>query len=283
MEKEMNLKRAYLVLLAAMFLPGLALAQDAEIIARFDTNLVFMDANPVETSIVHRECNTGLPLNQLAELGHLGFVEFISTLLPAEEEIFSCSITATAVPNYTAHYSELGEVFTEVPCNYTGLELDASDWSVECHIRMVPDPAEVTVSKDWVVTGAVGDDPLEHAVVVAKSPDPDVIVGSAPCVVGPGYCLNLEFHGADPSDEMFYVKTGYLGETVTLHEIVADSSVETENDCYGTVTVYPGGSASCGFTNTVFFEGIPTLSQYGMAIMALLMLGVGFIGFRRFV
>jgi hypothetical protein len=33
----------------------------------------------------------------------------------------------------------------------------------------------------------------------------------------------------------------------------------------------------------VFFEGIPTLSQYGMAIMALLMLGVGFVGFRRFV
>ena len=36
-------------------------------------------------------------------------------------------------------------------------------------------------------------------------------------------------------------------------------------------------------TNTVFFEGIPTLNQYGMAIMALLMLGVGFVGFRRFV
>jgi hypothetical protein len=36
-------------------------------------------------------------------------------------------------------------------------------------------------------------------------------------------------------------------------------------------------------TNTVFYEGIPTLNQYGMAIMALLMLGMGFVGFRRFV
>jgi hypothetical protein len=36
------------------------------------------------------------------------------------------------------------------------------------------------------------------------------------------------------------------------------------------------------FTNTVFFEGIPTLSQYGLALMALLMLGVGMVGFRRF-
>ena len=39
----------------------------------------------------------------------------------------------------------------------------------------------------------------------------------------------------------------------------------------------------CTITNTESFEGIPTLSQYGMAIMALLMLGVGFIGMRRFV
>jgi hypothetical protein len=30
-------------------------------------------------------------------------------------------------------------------------------------------------------------------------------------------------------------------------------------------------------------EGIPTLSQYGLALMALLMLGIGFIGFRRFI
>ncbi|MBT8060186.1 MAG: IPTL-CTERM sorting domain-containing protein [Gammaproteobacteria bacterium] len=32
----------------------------------------------------------------------------------------------------------------------------------------------------------------------------------------------------------------------------------------------------------MFFEGIPTLSQWGMALMALLMLGVGLVGFRRF-
>ncbi|NNJ79124.1 MAG: IPTL-CTERM sorting domain-containing protein, partial [Xanthomonadales bacterium] len=41
--------------------------------------------------------------------------------------------------------------------------------------------------------------------------------------------------------------------------------------------------AGCDVEGTVFFEGIPTLSQYGMAIMVLLMLGVGFVGMRRFV
>jgi hypothetical protein len=34
----------------------------------------------------------------------------------------------------------------------------------------------------------------------------------------------------------------------------------------------------------VFFEGggIPTLNQYGLILMALLMLGIGAVGFRRF-
>ena len=41
-----------------------------------------------------------------------------------------------------------------------------------------------------------------------------------------------------------------------------------------------GDAESCTIR---FFEGIPTLNQYGLAILALLMLGVGFVGFRRFV
>jgi hypothetical protein len=45
----------------------------------------------------------------------------------------------------------------------------------------------------------------------------------------------------------------------------------------------PGGSESCTFTNTIFFEGIPTLNQYGLALLALLMLGIGAVGLRRFV
>ena len=44
-----------------------------------------------------------------------------------------------------------------------------------------------------------------------------------------------------------------------------------------------GDEIACEIVNTVFFEGIPTLNQYGMAILALLMLGVGLVGFRRLV
>ena len=59
-------------------------------------------------------------------------------------------------------------------------------------------------------------------------------------------------------------------------------------------TVAPGGeleimpadagkTITCTVTNTsVFFEGIPTFSQFGRAILALLVLAVGLVGFRRF-
>ena len=44
-----------------------------------------------------------------------------------------------------------------------------------------------------------------------------------------------------------------------------------------------GNTITCTVTNTfAFFEGIPTLSQFGRGIMALLMLALGVVGFRRF-
>lgn len=60
-----------------------------------------------------------------------------------------------------------------------------------------------------------------------------------------------------------------------------NNAVEVDNGCTN-LTVSVGQGAACTVTNTVFFEGIPTLSQYSMAILALLMLGIGVIGFRRF-
>ena len=64
-------------------------------------------------------------------------------------------------------------------------------------------------------------------------------------------------------------------------EKITQSGVESIDDCAWR-DIPAGDSSDCTFTNTVFFEGIPTLSQYGLALMALLMLGMGMVGFRRF-
>ena len=61
-----------------------------------------------------------------------------------------------------------------------------------------------------------------------------------------------------------------------------DSAVEVDNGC-GSLTVSAGQGASCTITNTVFFEGIPTLDRFGLAILVLLTLGVGGVAFRRMV
>ena len=52
--------------------------------------------------------------------------------------------------------------------------------------------------------------------------------------------------------------------------------VEAENECAGYATLSAGEKHRCTIYNSVFFEGIPTLSQYGMAIMARLLLAAVF-------
>ena len=71
------------------------------------------------------------------------------------------------------------------------------------------------------------------------------------------------------------------GTDCTVTMVPADNAVEGDS-CTFSFDI-GDEEAGCDVAGTVFFEGIPTLSQYGMAIMALLMLGVGFVGMRRFV
>ncbi len=74
----------------------------------------------------------------------------------------------------------------------------------------------------------------------------------------------------------------YPSSNCRVEETVFDSAVEIDNGCNDLEISAASGGASCLITNTVFFEGIPTLNQYGMALLALLMLGLGLVGFRRF-
>jgi len=57
--------------------------------------------------------------------------------------------------------------------------------------------------------------------------------------------------------------------------------IEEDNGC-GRIKVSAGDAVECEIINTVLFEGIPTLNEYGIAVLALLMLGAGLAGFLRF-
>ena len=280
----MNLKRAFLILIAATFLPGMAFAQ---VDLRIETSVIYDDGNPLAEAVVTKVCNDGLPLQAVETLGHMDTVTFVTTDLGLLGWV--CTVTAVFDGNYIADYIADGGLGGTDGCVFED-DVDVGD--VGCLIELNPAPALVTVGKSWVMSGSVGDDVDTEATIVAKADMEDVIVGSTPCLIGDmavgqngygDYCLELHFFGENPADQSFLVETGYLGEIITLSEVGGDRSLEVSHDCGGSVRVTPGSTASCDFTNTVFFEGIPTLSQYGLAIMALLMLGVGFVGFRRFV
>ena len=65
-------------------------------------------------------------------------------------------------------------------------------------------------------------------------------------------------------------------------ESTAFSGVEADNGCADWIPVLIGDATkSCTIINTVFLEGIPTLSDLGKLLFALLMLGSGFIAIRR--
>ena len=277
----MNLKRAFLILIAATFLPGMAFAQ-----LRIDTSVEYLDENPVAVVVVNKQCDDGLPLDDSETLGHKDSVVFVTTDLGAA---FTCTVTAVWDGNYSAMYVTDSGTPSTTPCTFT--EQSGSDGDNTCEIGLTPDQATVIVGKSWESSGAVGDEINYEAVIIARAAE-GVIDGATPCLVNggepgldvdPEFCLKLKFSGKNPADQSFKVFTGYDGAIIGLKEDAGDSSVETTDDCNGAVSVTPGSTATCAFTNTVFFEGIPTLSQYGLAIMALLMLGVGFVGFRRFV
>ena len=272
----MNMKRATTVLLAAMLLPGIAMAQ-IDTRATFSVTKDFADGNDLDEVTVSIDCNTGVILDQDKVLGDNDSVEFVVTGFT--DATLNCSISESDGTNgYTATYLSNGLDDT-TECAWTQI---ADGTAGTCDITNTPDEVSIVVTKDWVLTGDNNGVDLEYGLKAycdnvfneqesGSSSSYDKI-GSIYGQVGPA-----------SKNHTFKFRPGFPISRCYVDERVYDSAIEVDSeDCKG-LTLSAGGGASCTITNTVFFEGIPTLSQYGMAIMALLMLGVGFVGFRRFV
>jgi len=275
----MNLKRAFLITTTALLLPGMAMAQVAD--ARFLVSKTFTDGNTASINVVIT-CNTGVPLSQNADITAASPVGFV--VASFDSTVGSCTITEDGEAGYTGSYVANGGTASATSC-----VIDDTNFVVDgdqtCAITNSPTPVQVSVTKEWNLEGAGGNEVDMDSTFYVTSMGS--ITGGAPCLDGPFgegsdyYCSMLTFSGAGTQSVAVTPEVG--GTVVNIDEDNQDSAVVVTNDCGGSVTVSPGDAAeSCAFTNTVFFEGIPTLNQYGMAILALLMLGVGFVGFRRF-
>ncbi len=290
----MNIKRVFLVLATVLLMPGLVMAGvSVPGSADFFVNLTFTpDTGKTADALINCENVIAPNSDEETDLGDGDQAQFEIDSLSIN--LASCDVSVAAVSGYTADYSigagSDGGTADSAHCHFGppltvgGEENGGGDGVFVCDVEMVADDVTFTVWKTWDITLVGGEfvDP-DYTVtlfcdeVITDDDDAD----SCDNDEGVYWCTWIE---SGTSDVHVWVDVDATGDApgCWADESVEDSSVETDNNC-GFRTIAVGSSSSCTIENTVFFEGIPTLNQYGLAIMALLMLGVGFVGFRRFV
>jgi len=242
--------------------------------ATFEVNKVFTDGNPGEVDVT-LNCFTGLPLTQTQTISEDQNVVFVVT--DYDDGELDCEVVEEDVTGYSAEYNN-GDTTDDESCVFDDVAFSASE---TCTITNSPDPVEVEVSKDWIIEGSGGDE-LDGGYKLKLYCDNEIIEGYEN---QSGWSKTLySSYSSNLGDASYYanvVPDWDGGTQCHVEETVYDSGVEVANDCEA-ILVELGGNPSCVITNTVFYEGIPTLSNYGLALLTLMMLGVGFVGFRRF-
>jgi hypothetical protein len=300
----MNFKRAFIVMMALMLLPVVAFAQGvrpAPGTAVIGVNKVFSDGNDETMVTMTLECTSGtiapasvtyLPSDGVEH----GFV--VSNIPVGPNNV--CTVKEIPIAGY---WSEARCTLDGVPnadCQPDAVAVDRLSYCqfdnvqagdvARCDIRNNPTPVEVEVTKMWDITnaGAAGDDySLATEITVACNAKILNNTGKKGPFFFKRFYLSDASYTAGEATVTVEVIPEYPSSDCFAFEGDVDSAVEVTSDCGNPevplMEVSVGEGDSCTITNTLFFEGIPTLNQYGMAIMALLMLGVGFVGFRRFV
>jgi hypothetical protein len=235
--------------------------------ARFTVSKDFSDNNPAEVAVT-LSCDTGQILDQTKMIKEGSPVTFVVT--DFVQGTLNCSVTEEDLTGYTASYTNVSQGGASSPtsCSYSNVNGGNND---ECRITNNLDDIKVRVTKKWM--DAHPDYNAEQTVEVKLTCKPK---GGSPYTVGEQKIFPV------PGYTDFTFKPSYLTETCAVSEMEGEDFVADVSDCAG-LMVAPGVGDACTVENTRLYEGIPTLSQYGLAILALLMLGIGMVGFRRFV
>jgi hypothetical protein len=250
-------------------------------LAVFEVTKDFSDDNPASVG-VDISCNSGLPLTQSAEITETGegFRIVTFTVKGFVHGDTDCTITETLVPGYTAGYVATGASAMEPDpdnpaCRFVGVSygernfcaigntLQATPWRInvlwEGHdrhgVKLLPSELEVTCEN--VLEGGTGE-PGTFTDTVALLPD------------------------ASPYEYLVYPTGGEPASRCSAVAVSESRAVEFEQGCADWQPIEIGDEeASCTITATWFFEGIPVLDHYHMALMILLLFGIGAVAIRR--
>ena len=252
----MSFKRIFAIAAAAMFIPGVALAQT---IANFPVTVNF-DDNNTGTVTASLQCNTGQPLSQSLPIKEGAGVNFV--VVDFEDGLMDCEVTVGDAVGYTASEG----------CTFTAVATESSN---PCDFNLTVDFVTFEVFKSWI------DDNTQFNNSTFASADYscfNVFNGSSYQTING----NLNFVGLEASDSV-NLRPNWNGSTsCTVQEAPVSGAESDASEC-ANVAVEIGQDASCTIYNTRLYEGIPTLSQFGLGVMALLTLAVGFVAFRRYV
>jgi hypothetical protein len=244
----------------------------------------FIPDNAMEVE-VFISCNDGLPItNSQVITEESDGVTFVVTLFTPGN--LDCEITEFPLPSGFAdsYVASALDGVADFIGNIDGCQFGGvfgGDFA--CGITNRANDSTYTVTKFWDVIGTGGEQ-------VDRQADVTIFCNNE-ILSAPG----ASYTGND--DEEWWAKFHLYGETDTAtvtvdstdeiarcraSESLFNSWVDSDNGCSDFHSIPRGGFYGCTITNTVFFEGIPTLNRYSLALLALLMLGIGAVGFRRF-
>jgi hypothetical protein len=265
---------------------------------------VFADGNDETDVTLTLECSSGsyapTQVTVTADVG-LNHAFVVNQIPLVEGDGVDCTVVEQPIAGYSAQYrcpTVDSMSATDPSCEPDGgavpednfacvwTNVQAGD-SNNCLIVNDPLPVEVAVTKVWDVSN-MGGDYVSRAAAIEIGCNAEILNASSE--EGNWSYRNFYLSDGDYTDGMATVTVqvipGYPSSECYAVESNVDSAVEVTSDC-GTeagpaMEVSAGSGDSCTITNTLFFEAIPALNQYGLALMALLMMGIGLVGFRRF-
>jgi len=251
--------------------------------AQFVVQKRFVDSNNITPVTLNLSCNTGLPLNQSITVqpndGLFNQYEVNFIVESFGDGQMSCTVTETPVAGYTPTYtclgeSACGEAQSSASCVFNGVTIGSENL---CQVQNYPSPVDFTVIKEWLATaGEVGESDISEIELECAN----VFDGDGK---SNGNSMHWNWTVQGNSSRTGVVYPDFDGSTACrATESTAFSGVEADNGCADWIPVLIGDATkSCTIINTVFLEGIPTLSDLGKLLFALLMLGSGFIAIRR--
>lgn len=242
--------------------------------AAFTVIKAYSDLNESAVT-VDLTCNGGLPLQQDFDIVPVyvdDTTNQVSFTLTNPTAGTSCTVSETNAPaGYEVEYIDISGTGTvdENGCHYTDV---APGTSVVCGVVNRSAAVDVTVTKVWeLIDDFSASSNIEMVCSNVVSGTQDTWNWSSASSVEGG-------------SEDFVAAVSPLADGSTSCAVTEtnSSSAVMVSGCEAPISVDVGDTdAGCTLTNTIFFEGVPTLNQYTIALLVLLMAGIGFVGIRR--